>query len=125
MHTYVKPGWLPTYRDNVVAEQAEYHLWRNGALIWTAEGVYDPGRELFAPAGEEIDIPFPGITEGEELILSAQITDSLGRRWETYLMGGTMKVTGYTTSGANKIIHAYGVEEYWGDTMPESLPWES
>jgi len=124
LEAYVGVGYLPNYERGVEIEQLEYHLWRDGELIWTAEGVYDVGRELFAPAGEEIDIPWPDVKEGEELIFSVQVIDSLGRKWETYLQGGTVKVTSYTISGANKIIHAYGMEEFREFAVPESLPWE-
>lgn len=122
---HVGVGYLPSRGEDVGVERVEYHLWRSGGLIWTAEGIYrDNTEQYMVPADEEICMPWADVKVGEEILLSALVTDSLGRQREVYLNGGTVEEGTSSGSGLTKTVYSYGIEDYWGDKGPTVFPWE-
>ena len=106
----------------VKLESCILRLWRGEELLWSDAAESEDGKSDWYQTVDGIDVPFPDPKVGEPLILSAQITDSLGRQQEICLNAGSVFVQSKTVSGLTTTINSYS----WNadDVEVEKYPWE-
>lgn len=106
----------------VEVKECIIHLWREGELLWSSPAELKDGQGRYAATTTEgVSLPFPNPKVGEVVILSALVTDSLGRQRETCLLAGEVEVRSATTSSDVTTINYYGI---YYDLEPEKYPWE-
>lgn len=119
-------GYLETKEKtyDVTVQSLTVRIWRGENVIWSQLGI-SPVTEEQAETGtdrewetevKEVNIPLFDLTKGERFVLSALVTDSVGRSYETCV--DVASVTRYEPESKGDL---------WlePDDVPETLPWEA
>ena len=117
---FVEPGWLAAEKEELLTTVAEceLRLWRGNEMVWSRQVDSLPDRGTHRELALGLNLPLPGLKEGENFYLSARFRDTAGRWFETLLEANRVSPRYNTGDTTDYILTpSYGEPE-------NGYPWE-